>query len=199
MGLNSVPYITQKRPISHPTRLQIREIARIYFKFKGSRMNEHETTTNGHESAPARTNKKRRRRRQHEASFAIRPRSAVTSGRQLFVNGNPNSAWSRRYDDLLIAHINDISPEGADALSAAQLGLIRRATSIESELERLDAMLSRGEEIDLDSYARVAGHLRRLWETLGLERRTKEVTTKSVHEIIAEANASNNDAVIITD
>jgi len=28
-----------------------------------------------------------------------RPRSAVTSGRKLFVEGNPNSAWSRRYRD----------------------------------------------------------------------------------------------------
>jgi hypothetical protein len=27
---------------------------------------------------------------------AKRPRSAVTSGRKLFVEGNPNSAWSRR-------------------------------------------------------------------------------------------------------
>jgi len=26
-----------------------------------------------------------------------RPRSAITSGRKLFVQGDPNSAWSRRY------------------------------------------------------------------------------------------------------
>jgi hypothetical protein len=43
-------------------------------------------------------------------------------------------------------------------------------------LERLDAQLSRGEEIDLDAYARVAGHLRRMFETLGVERRAKDVT-----------------------
>jgi hypothetical protein len=61
-------------------------------------------------------------------------------------------------------------------LSDAQLSLIRRAAAIECELERLDAMLSRGEQVDMDAYARVSGHLRRLFETLGLERRQRDVT-----------------------
>jgi len=30
-----------------------------------------------------------------ESARAKRPRSAVTSGRKLFVEGDPNSAWSR--------------------------------------------------------------------------------------------------------
>jgi hypothetical protein len=69
-------------------------------------------------------------------------------------------------------HIHDISRgEGRDALTAAQLSLIRRACAIECELERLDARLSVGEEVDLDEYGRAASHLRRLFETLGLERR----------------------------
>jgi hypothetical protein len=76
----------------------------------------------------------------------------------------------------MIGHVNDLTPEGgARALSSAQLGLIRRAAAIECELERLDAMLSRGEEVDMDSYARISGHLRRMWETLGLERRQKSI------------------------
>jgi hypothetical protein len=108
---------------------------------------------------------------------ASRPRSAITSGRQLFIDGDPSSPWSRRFHDLILGHIHDISAGGgANALSAAQLGLIRRAAAIECELERLDAMLSRGEAVDMDSYARVSGHLRRMWETLGLERRQRDVT-----------------------
>jgi hypothetical protein len=47
-----------------------------------------------------------------------RPRSAVTSGRKQFVEGNPNSAWSRRYFDLCAHHIHDIScGEGRDAIT----------------------------------------------------------------------------------
>ena len=36
-----------------------------------------------------------------------RPRSAVTSGRVLLVDGDPNSAWARRYADLLVGHVAD--------------------------------------------------------------------------------------------
>ena len=104
---------------------------------------------------------------------AKRPRSAVTSGRKLFVEGDPNSAWSRRYHDLVVGHIGDLG--GRDLLSEAQLSLIRRASAIECELERLDAALSLGEAVDLDSYGRATSHLRRLFETLGLERRPREV------------------------
>jgi hypothetical protein len=98
----------------------------------------------------------------------------VTSGRQLFIDGNPNSAWSRRFSDLVLGHASDAG--GFDLLSEAQLSLIRRAAAIECELERLDARLSAGEPVDLDSYGRCASHLRRLFETLGVERKPRDVT-----------------------
>src|SRR5438046_335792 len=102
-------------------------------------------THNGHNRAPSR---------------AKRPRSAITSGRELFIAGDPNTAWSRRFHDVLLGYINDISAgRGADALCGAQLSLIRRISSIQCELERIDAMLSRGEEIDLPVYASVSGQL----------------------------------------
>jgi hypothetical protein len=105
-----------------------------------------------------------------------RPRSAVTSGRKMFVEGNPNSAWSRRYFDLCQSHIHDVScGEGPDALTAAQLSLIHRAAAIACELERLDARLSVGETIGLDEYGRAASHLRRIFETLGIKRQAKPV------------------------
>jgi hypothetical protein len=109
-----------------------------------------------------------------------RPRSAITSGRALFVDGDPNSAWSRRYHDLLLTYVRDISAgRGADFLCGAQVSLIRRIVSIECELERLDALLSKGQPIDLGRYGSVSGQLRRLLETLygeGLKRKQKDVT-----------------------
>lgn len=123
-----------------------------------------------------------------------RPRSAVTSGRKLFVEGDPNSAWSRRYYDLCSHHIQDISRGlGRDALSEAQLSLIKRASSIECELERLDAMLSLGQEIHLDEYGRATSHLRRLFEVLGVERQPRDVTTPSWGEIAAEVEAEKRE------
>jgi hypothetical protein len=111
---------------------------------------------------------------------AKRPRSAVTSGRKMFCEGNPNSAWSRRYFDLCQSHIHDVSSgQGRDVLTEAQHSLIRRAASIECELERLDARLSVGETIGLDEYGRAASHLRRIFETLGIERR---IVTRDISE-----------------
>src|SRR5262245_32838740 len=120
-----------------------------------------------------------------------RPRSAITSGRKLFVTGNPNSAWSRRYHDLVIGHIGDAG--GRDLLSEAQLSLIKRASAIECELERLDAALSKGEAVDLDSYGRATSHLRRLFETLGLERRARDVTP-TLSEYLAALRQSEAEA-----
>jgi hypothetical protein len=111
-------------------------------------------------------------------SRAKRPRSAVTSGRKLFVQGDPNSAWSRRYHDLVVHHIGDLG--GREVLSEAQLSLVRRAAGLECELEQMEGRLSQGEEINLDSFGRATSHLRRLFEVLGLERKARDVTVDGV-------------------
>jgi hypothetical protein len=100
-------------------------------------------------------------------------RSAVTNGRKLFVLGDGNSAWSRRYRDLLCSHISDLG--GASGLSEAQIGLIKRAAAIEVELEQQEGKLSQGQEINLDVFTRSASHLRRIWESLGLDRKAKVI------------------------
>ena len=112
--------------------------------------------------------------RRRTPSRSKRPRSAITSGRELFVGGDANSAWSRRFHDLIVGHVLDLG--GADVLSEAQFSLIRRAAAIEAELERMDARLSRDEPVDLDAYGRATSHLRRLFETLGVERKPRDVT-----------------------
>ncbi len=117
------------------------------------------------------------RQRAYTTLRASTLRSAVTNGRKLFVNGDGNSAWSRRYRDLIAAHVSDLG--GRDLLSEAQIGLVKRAAAIELELEQLEGKLSQGEEVDLDAFGRAASHLRRLWETLGIERRARDVTPPS--------------------
>jgi hypothetical protein len=103
-----------------------------------------------------------------------RIRSAVSNGRRLFVDGDGNSAWSRRYRDLIVGHISDMG--GRDMLSEAQLSLIKRASAIELELEQMEGRLSKGEQVDLDTFTRAVSHLRRLLETLGLRRQARDVT-----------------------
>jgi len=123
-------------------------------------------------------------------SEAQRPRSAVTSGRKLFVDaGDPNSAWSRRYHDLVCAHVRDAG--GIEIFSGAQMSLIRRASAIECELERLDARLSMSLPVDMPVCAAVSGHLRRIFETLGLKRVARNIVPSLVEYL---ANKDDVDA-----
>jgi hypothetical protein len=166
-------------------------------------------------------------------------RSKVTNGSALFVDGDDRSVWARRYRDLIFAHTSDLG--GSAAVSEAQAALIRRAATLQIELEGLEAKLSlsggpreqgrkqhkppeslrliaanclamaarfqpTGSEatpspeygywltaarealkaesshqaVTLEIYGRTVGHLRRVLEALGLERKARDVTADGV-------------------
>jgi hypothetical protein len=119
-----------------------------------------------------------------QAQVNRRPRSAVTSGRRLLIGGDPNSAWSRRYRDLVTRHIGDLG--GPDQLSEAQLSLVRRAAALACELESQEARMSQGVQVNLDSFGRAASHLRRIYESLGLKRQQRDVTPGSALSAVWE-------------
>lgn len=119
-----------------------------------------------------------------------RVRSQVTNGRRTFVDGDGKSAWARRRRDVIELHVSDMG--GWDALSEAQISLATRAAVIQVELEQMEGKLSMGEEVNLDAYTRAAGHLRRILETIGIERRPRDVT--SIVDILREHSASKSEA-----
>ena len=49
----------------------------------------------------------------------------------------------------------------------------------------MEGRLSKGEQVDLDTFTRAVSHLRRLLETLGLQRRPRDVTP-SLADIMRE-------------
>jgi hypothetical protein len=102
-------------------------------------------------------------------------RSKVTNGRRVFaIGGDGRGAWTRRWKDLHEAHIEDIG--GPDGLSEAQVSLCRRVAAIEVQLEQMEAKMSEGDvDIDMDQYGRLAGHLRRILESLGMKRVARPV------------------------
>ena len=68
---------------------------------------------------------------------------------------------------------------GEDNASAAERSIIRRAAVLTTELERLEVKFALAGEAsagDIDLYARVAANLRRLLESIGLQRRPRDVT-----------------------
>ena len=112
-----------------------------------------------------------------------RQKSRITNGSALLPGIDGRSAWVRRCKDLIAAHLSDIP----DA-SAAQRSLIRRASVLTVELERLEmqfALAGAADPDTLDLYGRAAGNLRRLLEAVGLQRRSRDVSPPSVAEYLA--------------
>jgi hypothetical protein len=107
------------------------------------------------------------------AAKNARLRSRVTNGRRSFVVGDGRSPWARRWRDLIELHIADLG--GLANLSEAKKSLVKRAATIEIELEQVEGRLSLGKTADLAVYATAASHLRRVFETLGLERRARDM------------------------
>jgi hypothetical protein len=144
-------------------------------------------------------------------SVPVKPKrksSAVSSGRRMFVQGDSSSAWSRRYRDIVAGHVSDLG--GQAVLSEAEISLIKRVSTLELECEQAEGKLSMGQEIDLDLYQRMTNSLRRVLESLGLQRRPRNVTVDGVElepfspmrarwQAEAEATAKREGDVGITD
>ena len=106
-----------------------------------------------------------------------RQRSRITNGSALLPGVDGRSPWVRRCKDVIAAHLSDLG--GEDNTSAAERSIIRRASVLTVELERLEARFALAEQAspeDLDLYQRAAGNLRRLLEAVGIQRRPRDVT-----------------------
>jgi hypothetical protein len=100
-------------------------------------------------------------------------KSKVTNGRRVFaVGGDGRGAWTRRWKDIVELHVADAS--GRDHMSEAMLSLCHRAATLEIQLEQLECCMSQGDDVEI--YGRIASHLRRILETLGVERKAQDVT-----------------------
>jgi hypothetical protein len=119
-------------------------------------------------------------------------RSARTNGRRLFVEGDGRGPWARRWRDLQGLYADDLG--GESSLSEFQLGLVGTAATMRCELERLEGKLSLGEPIDTDQYGRIAGHYRRVCETLGIERRAKNIVP-DLHDYLAQKHKADDEVV----
>jgi hypothetical protein len=105
-----------------------------------------------------------------------RQNSRITNGSALLPGVDGRSPWVRRCKDVIAGHIADLG--GVDNCSAAERSIIRRASVLTVELERLEAKFATAGEAsteDLDLYQRTAGNLRRLLEAVGLERRARTI------------------------
>jgi hypothetical protein len=102
-------------------------------------------------------------------------RSAVTNGKRLHVVAPGDTAWARRFRDILAEIISDIG--GHDAgLSEGQRQLARRAATISIMCEKLEGEAAAGNKVNLEQYGTLTDRLGRCFQRLGLERVAKNIT-----------------------
>ena len=117
-----------------------------------------------------------------------RHRSAVTNGKRLHVVHPGDTAWARRFKDVLAEITSDLG--GADMLSEGQRQLARRIATISLACERMEGEAARGEPINLELYGRLTDRLGRALQRLGLERKPRDVTP-SLAEYLASLQAES--------
>ena len=106
-----------------------------------------------------------------------RQKSRVANGSALLPGVDGRSLWARRAKELLAAHIQDLG--GPDHVSEAERALAKRCAVLVTELERREASFARDGEVSdqaLAIYQTSVNTLRRTLESLGLQRRAKDVT-----------------------
>ena len=80
----------------------------------------------------------------------------------------------KRYETIRSAVLADVG--GEDIVTEVQRQLISKFASLALQLEMMEAAALEGTPIDLDLFGRCAGHLRRIAETLGIERKARDIT-----------------------
>lgn len=115
-------------------------------------------------------------------------RSAVSNGTRLLM-ADGRSPWSRRFRDIVVGHCNDLG--GYENLSTAEIAIVKRAATLQVELEAQEARLANGEAkgFSLIEYAQAANGMRRLLETVGIKRVAKDCTP-TLASIIREHSGS---------
>jgi hypothetical protein len=125
---------------------------------------------------------------QLKALAKTKGRSRLSNGHVLPKPTDGRTIWARRFRDLLILHVNELG--GADLASEAEKAIVRRACTLIVELERMEAkfaMKGGAKEWELLAYQRASNTLRRLLESVGLQRRSRDITL-TVDEYLQQQN-----------
>ncbi|HUS82791.1 MAG TPA: hypothetical protein VM013_05990 [Dehalococcoidia bacterium] len=105
-------------------------------------------------------------------------RTRLTNGTDILEGVDGRSSMARRHRDLIALHLSDLG--GEDCISEAEYSLLRRAVALTVQLELMETSFALRDGAAapkaLEVYGRVASHIRRLHEALGLPRRQRDIT-----------------------
>src|ERR1700730_9349718 len=121
------------------------------------------------------------RARSHRSAVSNGLRRAPLSGE---IDGRTSTA--RRFRDIVETVTADLG--GKDLLSEGQRQLIRRASALSIMCESVEADLVRDMPFDVANYLTATNSLRRVLETLGIERKSRDVSPATVFRIRCKLN-----------
>jgi hypothetical protein len=102
-------------------------------------------------------------------------RSAVTNGARAFLGDvDERTPEARRWRDVAYSLAADLG--GPDHLSTAQTALVRRSATLVVQCEMDEALLAGGKTFDDQRFLARVNTLRRVLDTLGIERQAKDIT-----------------------
>jgi hypothetical protein len=123
----------------------------------------------------------------HATEVSRTNRSRITNRSAVLPDVDGRSTWVRRLRDLIAIHLADLG--GVDNVSEAERSIVRRIATLTVELERMEsvfAVAGEAKPAQIDLYQRTANSLRRLLESVGIERRARDITP-SLGEYLAAA------------
>jgi hypothetical protein len=101
----------------------------------------------------------------------------VSNGSTLFLETvDGRSALARRYRDILGQIISDLGGDPSEAQSL----IARRAATLGVWCEQAEAEMAGGKDLDIATFTTASNALRRMLQTLGIERTARNVTQRSI-------------------
>lgn len=116
------------------------------------------------------------RRKTSPKGVAKHGRSSITNNPNLIPNADQRLAWCRRERDLIAECIAALG--GIENTSVQEQWIVRTAATIKVITEKLEAKFATAGDFsdsDADLYQRSANSLRRALESIGLQRRAKDI------------------------
>jgi hypothetical protein len=121
-------------------------------------------------------------------------RSRMSNGSVLPRGVDQRTLWARRLRDLLALHLGG---DMANTASEAEKQILRRAVVITISLEQMEEKFAlRGHALpnELELYQRLSNSARRLFEAVGLQRRSRDVTPPTLTEYLARRRTEASEA-----
>ena len=120
-------------------------------------------------------------------------RTRVANGSKLWPRVDGRSLWARRAGELLAEHVSDLG--GEENISASERALVRRAVTLIVECERRETGFAKAGEITdgaLMTFQTAVNTLRRTLESLGLQRRARDVTPSLAQLLALDRRAAGD-------